>query len=65
MREQVECVELCLGIDEELTVSLWVRIKEKTDKSDIIMGVCYGPAGQKEPTAQQDRGPDYTGHGKG
>lgn len=32
MREQVECMELCLGIDEELTVSLWVRVKEKTHK---------------------------------
>lgn len=32
MREQVECMDLCLGIDEELTVSLWVRVKEKTHK---------------------------------
>ena len=28
MREQLQCMELCPLIEEELTESLWVRIKE-------------------------------------
>lgn len=35
-----ECTELCLGMEEEPTKSLWVRIKEKTSKGDIIVSVC-------------------------
>ncbi|GAB0182364.1 cAMP-dependent protein kinase inhibitor alpha [Grus japonensis] len=27
VNDQLECMELCLGMDEELTESLWVRIK--------------------------------------
>jgi len=27
VNDQLECMELCLGMDEELTKSLWVRIK--------------------------------------
>lgn len=30
MREQLECMEVCLGRDEDLTESLWVRTKEQT-----------------------------------
>ena len=36
------------GMDEELTGSLWVRIKERTGKRDIIVGVCYRPPDQEE-----------------
>ena len=32
-------MELHLGIDEELTESLWV--KEKAGEGDIMVGVCY------------------------
>ena len=32
-------MELCLGMDEELTKSLWVRIKRRA--GDIRVGVCY------------------------
>ena len=38
VREQLECVEICLGMDEEPTESLWVRIKEKTVKGDTVGG---------------------------
>lgn len=39
MREQLECVELCLGMEEKSSENLWVRIKERTGKDDIIVGV--------------------------
>lgn len=54
MREQLECIELCLEMDEELTESLCVRIKERTGKGDIYSGclVCCRPPDQEE---QQDR----------
>lgn len=45
-------MELCLGMDEELTESLWVRIKERTGKGDIIVGACYRPPDQGK---QEDR----------
>jgi len=43
VREQLECMELCLGIDEEPTESLQVRIKEKTGRGDTVVDVCYRP----------------------
>lgn len=39
--DQLECVEVCLGMDEKPTDSLWIRIKERTRTDDIIGGVCY------------------------
>ncbi|KAK4811175.1 hypothetical protein QYF61_019806 [Mycteria americana] len=41
-------MELCLGMDEEPSESLWVRIKERTGKGDIIVRVCYRPPDQEE-----------------
>ncbi|GAB0206983.1 hypothetical protein GRJ2_003163900 [Grus japonensis] len=41
-------MELFLGMDEEPTESLWVRIKEKTTMSDISVDVCYRPPDQEE-----------------
>ena len=41
-------MELCLGMDEEPAESLWARIKERTDKADIIVGVHYRPPDQEE-----------------
>ncbi|GAB0204978.1 hypothetical protein GRJ2_002963400 [Grus japonensis] len=38
--DQLECMELHLGMDEELTESLWVRIKGRAGTGDIIVGVC-------------------------
>ncbi|GAB0181349.1 hypothetical protein GRJ2_000600200 [Grus japonensis] len=46
INDQLECMELCLEIDEELTESLWVRIKGSTGTGDIIVGVCYRPPDQ-------------------
>lgn len=45
---QLECMELYLKMDEELTESLWVRMKERGGRGDIIMGVCYRPYDQQD-----------------
>ncbi|GAB0207806.1 hypothetical protein GRJ2_003246300 [Grus japonensis] len=39
-------MELHLGMDEELTESLWVRIKGRAGAGDIIARVCYRPPDQ-------------------
>ncbi|GAB0208910.1 hypothetical protein GRJ2_003356700 [Grus japonensis] len=48
VNDQLECMELHLGMDEELTESLWVRIKGRTGAGDIIVGVCYRPPDQED-----------------
>jgi len=35
-------------MDEELTKSLWVRIKGRAGTGDIILGVCYRPPNQED-----------------
>ncbi|GAB0176447.1 mitochondrial enolase superfamily member 1 [Grus japonensis] len=46
LNDQLECMELHLGMDEEPTESLWVRIKGRAGAGDIIAGVCYRPPDQ-------------------
>ncbi|GAB0205871.1 hypothetical protein GRJ2_003052700 [Grus japonensis] len=46
INDQLECMELHLGVDEEPTESLWVRIKGRTGAGQIIAGVCYRPPDQ-------------------
>jgi len=48
VREQLECIELCLGGDEEGVESLWVRIKGQAHTSDIIVRMYYMPPEKKE-----------------
>ncbi|KAM9590815.1 uncharacterized protein ACIBXB_005869 [Morphnus guianensis] len=48
VNDQLECMELCLGMDEEPTESLWVRIKGRAGTGDIIVGVCYRPPNQED-----------------
>ena len=48
VREQLECIELCLGMDDEPTESLWVRTIELTSIDDSVVGVCYRPPHQEE-----------------
>ena len=48
VNDQLECVELWLGMDEEPTESLWVRIKGRAGTRDIIVEVCYRPADQED-----------------
>jgi len=48
VREQLECIELCLGADEEGVKSLWVRIKRQPHMGNVIVGVYYRPPDQEE-----------------
>jgi len=48
VREQLECIELCLGVGEDGVESLWVRIKGQPHMGDIIVGVYYRPPHQEE-----------------
>lgn len=48
MREQLEWMELWLGIDDEPTETLWVSSKKKTGKGDIVVGICYRLPDQEE-----------------
>lgn len=55
MREHLECMELCLRRSEEPTEILWVRIKERTGKEDIVVGVCYRLPDKEEEKPSTDR----------
>jgi len=46
VKDQLECMELRLGLDEEPTESLWVKIKGRAGKGNITVGVCYRPPDQ-------------------
>jgi len=39
--DQLECMELHLEMDEELTESLQVRIQVNTGTGDVRVGICY------------------------
>lgn len=39
--DQLELTELHLGMGEEETTSLWVRIKVRAGAGGIVVGVCY------------------------
>jgi len=43
VREKLERIELCLGVDEEQVKSLWIRIKGRAHMGDITVGVHYRP----------------------
>ena len=48
VKDQLECMELCLGLDEEPMESLWVKIKGRAGTGDITVGVCYQSPDQHE-----------------
>ncbi|GAB0179062.1 hypothetical protein GRJ2_000371500 [Grus japonensis] len=48
VNDQLECMDLHLVMDEELTESLWVRIKGRAGAGDVIVGVCYRPPDQED-----------------
>jgi len=37
-----------VGIDEELTESLWVRVKGMAGERDIVVGICYRMPDQED-----------------
>ena len=48
VNNQLERMELCLGMDKELIKSLCARIKGRAGTGDIIAGVCYRPPDQED-----------------
>jgi len=48
VREQLECIEFCLGMNDEQMESLRIRIKGKTNMGDSIVVVYYGPPNQEK-----------------
>ena len=46
VKKEYECMEINGGDDR--VESLWVRIKAKANKTDIVMGVCYRAPNQDE-----------------
>lgn len=38
--DQLECLELCLRMEEEATQSLWVRIEVRARTGDVVV-VCH------------------------
>ena len=40
VREQQECLELCLGTGDEPAESSWMRVKGQTNVGDIGVDVC-------------------------
>jgi len=51
--DQLERMELHLGMDEEPTESLCVRTKGRAGTGDIIVGVCYRPPDEDEALYKQ------------
>ncbi|GAB0209089.1 hypothetical protein GRJ2_003374600 [Grus japonensis] len=48
VREQLECIELRVGVDEERVESLWVRMKGQANMGDTVVGDYYRPPDQEE-----------------
>ena len=48
MREGLDCMALAVGNDT--VESLWVRMKGKTNKADVVVGVFYRPPSQDNDT---------------
>lgn len=48
VNDHLKCMELHLGMGEEPTESLWVRIKRRAGIGDIRVGVCYRLPNQEE-----------------
>lgn len=49
MNNWTDCVEFALRNDQEQVETLWVKIKDWTDKGHHVVGVYYKPPNQKEP----------------
>jgi len=43
VNDQLDYMDLRLGMDEEPTESLWARNKGRARTGDIIVGFCYRP----------------------
>ncbi|KAJ7413876.1 mitochondrial fission process protein 1 [Pitangus sulphuratus] len=48
VRLHLECIKLCLGVDDEQVENLCVGIKGQTSEGNIVVGVCYRSPDQEE-----------------
>ena len=47
VKEQLEHIELCLGVDEEQVKSLWVKTKSQANMGGTAVGVYHRPPDQE------------------
>ena len=48
VRKWIDCEELCLRNSHDQVESLWVKIKDRSRKGHLVVGVCYRPPDQEE-----------------
>ena len=48
VRKWIDCEELCLRNSHNQVESLWVKIKDRSSKGRLVVGVCYRPPDQGE-----------------
>lgn len=46
--QNLACIKLCLGVNNEWIKSLWFKIKVQISEGDAVVGACYRPPDQKE-----------------
>lgn len=49
VREGLDC--MALAVSDNTVETLWVRIKEKANKEDVVVGVYYWPPSKDDDTA--------------
>ncbi|GAB0206445.1 hypothetical protein GRJ2_003110100 [Grus japonensis] len=49
IKKWIECEELSLKNSHEQVESLWVRIRDRGNKGNLVVGVYYRPPDQGEP----------------
>jgi len=52
IKKSIQCEELSLKNNHEQVGSLWVRIRDRGNKRNLVVGACYRPPDQGEPTAE-------------
>lgn len=48
VRQWWECMELCLGMDNEPAGTLWVSVRVQSNTGSMVVGVRYRPPDQEE-----------------
>ena len=52
VRKWIDCKELCLRNSHDEVKSLWVKIKDRSSKGHLMVGVCYRPPDQEEAVGE-------------
>lgn len=53
VKQQLKCMKLYLGMDDEMIETLWVSVKEQASMGDIVVGVCYRLPDQEEKMGEK------------